>query len=98
MKIEFENHALERILTDQAYKMSLPFEVIKGARNRLIQIEASTSESDLRGHRGLRYKILKGDKNETRSIRINDKYRIFFTIAGEGANAIATVTFIGDPH
>ena len=98
MKVEFANDDLARICTDQAHKTGLPFVAIKAARNTLLKLEAATYERDLTKIGGLDYKIRKGGSNETRSIRVNGKYRIFFTVAGEGACAVATVTFIGDPH
>lgn len=98
MKIEFANDGLARILTDEAHKMGLPFAVIKAARRTLLKLEAATYERDLFAIGGLDYKIRKGGDNETRQVRVNAQYRIFFTVAGEGSNAIAKITYIGDPH
>ncbi len=98
MKVEFENDDLARICTDQAHKMGLPFSVIKAARRTLLKIEAATYERDLFKIGGLDYKKRKGANNDTRQVRINGQYRIFFTVSGEGTGAIATITFIGDPH
>ena len=98
MKIEFANNSIARILTDKAHKMGLPFAVINAARRTLIKLEAASNERDLFAIGGLDYKIRKGGNNEIRQVRVNDQYRIFFTIAGEGSNLVATITFIGDPH
>lgn len=98
MKIEFANDDLARILTNKAHKMGLPFAVIKSTRNTLIKLESATCEQDLFAIGGLDYKIRKGGNNDTRQVRANIQYRIFFTIAGEGSNLVATITFIGDPH
>jgi len=98
MKIEFANDDLARILTDEAHKMGLPFAVIKAARRTLIKLEAATYERDLFAIGGLDYKIRKGGNNETRQVRVNVQYRIFFTVDGEGSNAVATITYVGDPH
>ncbi|MCC6863400.1 MAG: type II toxin-antitoxin system RelE/ParE family toxin [Rhodobacteraceae bacterium] len=97
MKVEFENDDLARICSDNAHKMGLPVAVILAARKTLLKLEAATYERDLMKIGGLGYKIRKGG-GEVRSIRINDQYRIFFTVAGNGPGAIATVIFIGDPH
>ncbi len=78
--------------------MGLPFSVIKAARRTLLKIEAATYERDLFKIGGLDYKKRKGANNDTRQVRINGQYRIFFTVSGEGTGAIATITFIGDPH
>lgn len=98
MRVEFANDDLARICTDDAHKMGLPFVVIKSARKKLIQLEAARDERDLINIRGLDYKKRKGTSDETRSIRINDQYRIFFTLSDTGSITVATVTFIGDPH
>lgn len=78
--------------------MGLPVAVIKAARKTLLKLEAATYESDLFNIGGLDYKIRRGDGDETRQVRVNKQYRIFFTVSGEGASAVATITFIGDPH
>ena len=98
MKVEFSSEDLSRICSDSAHKMGLPFAVILAARRTLLKLEAATYERDLTKIGGLDYKIRKGGNDETRSIRINGQYRIFFTVAGDGAGAVATITFIGDPH
>ena len=98
MKVEFANDDLARICTDQAHRMGLPFVVIKSARNKLVQLEAAADERDLIRIRGLDYKTRKGGDNETRSIRVNGQYRIFFTLSSTGSITVATITFIGDPH
>lgn len=78
--------------------MGLPVSAIKASRKTLLKLEAATYESDLFSIGSLRYKRLKGDKNGTRQVRVNDQYRIWFTVSGDGASAVATVTLIGDPH
>lgn len=98
MKVEFAKDDLARICTDKAHKMGLPFAVIKAARRTLLKLEAAKDESDLFEIGGLDYKKRKGENHDTRQIRVNDQYRIFFTLTGEGSNAVATITFIGDPH
>ena len=98
MEVRFANDDLARICTDEAHKMGLPVAVIKAARKTLLKLEAATYEHDLFQIGGLDYKKRKNDKNDTRQVRVNDQYRIFFTVSGQGASAIATVTFIGDPH
>lgn len=98
MKVEFANAALARICTDEAHKMGLPVAVIVAARRRLVQIEAALDERDLRNLKSLNYKKRKGGSDETRSIRVNDQYRIFFTISDSGSVTVATITEIGDPH
>ncbi len=77
--------------------MGLPFAVIKGARNKLLQLEAAADEKDLRELKGLKYKKLMGNREGQRSIRVNDQYRIVFTIS-DGSKPVITVFEIGDTH
>lgn len=98
MEVRFANDDLARICTDEAHKLGLPIVVIKAARRTLLKLEWATFERDLYTIGGLDYKFRKGDENETRQVRVNKQYRIFFTVSGEGTKAIATVTYIGDPH
>ena len=98
MEVKFANDDLARICTDEAHEMGLPVAVIKAARKTLLKLEAATYESDLFNIGGLDYKIRRGGDNETRQVRVNRQYRIFFTVSGDGTSAVATVTFIGDPH
>ena len=87
-----------RICTDEAHKLGLPFAVIKTARNRIIQLEAATDERDLRNLKSLNYKKLQGDKEDLRQIRINDQYRIVFSLSGDEKPPVITITEIGDTH
>jgi proteic killer suppression protein len=98
MEVKFASDDLARICTDEAHKLGLPVSVIKAARKTLLKLEAATFESDLFCLGGLDYKIRKGSDDDTRQVRVNKQYRIFFTVSGEGSSAVATVTYIGDPH
>ncbi|MEC5292779.1 type II toxin-antitoxin system RelE/ParE family toxin [Aurantimonas sp. C2-6-R+9] len=98
MRIEFADRGLARICTDEAHKLGLPFAVIKAARNRIVQLEAAIDERDLRNLKSLNYKKLQGDKDGRRQIRINDQYRIVFTISNDERPPVITITEIGDTH
>ena len=98
MRIEFADKNLARICTDEAHKLGLPFAVIKTARNRIVQLEAASDERDLRNLKSLNYKKLQGDREGLRQIRINDQYRIVFTISNDERPPVITITDIGDTH
>ena len=98
MKIEFATDDLARICTDDAHRMGLPIAVIKAARRRLLQMEAARDERDLRSLKGLNYKKRKGNPTDQRSIRVNDQYRILFTLSGGDNSYVITITDICDPH
>lgn len=98
MRIEFADDALSRICTDEAHKLGLPFAVIKAARRKLIQLEAALDERDLRNLKSLNYKKLNGDREGQRSIRVNDQYRIVFTLSDGERPPVICVLEIGDTH
>jgi proteic killer suppression protein len=98
MRIEFADEDLERICTDDAHRMGLPFAVIKAARHKLIQMESAADERDLRNLKSLNYKKLQGQREGQRSIRINDQYRIVFTVSDGGGSSVLTIIEIGDTH
>ena len=98
MRIEFANDDLARIYTDEAHRMGLPFAVIKAARRKLIQLEAARDERDLRNLKGLNYKKLQGEREGQRQIRVNDQYRIVFTLSEEQRTPVITIIEIGDTH
>lgn len=98
MKIEFADDDLAQICTDQAFRLGLPVSVIKMARFRLIQLEAARDERDLRNLKGLHYKKGKGERDGTRSVRINGQYRIVFTLLESENPPIIRIIYIGDTH
>lgn len=98
MKVEFADDGLSQICTDQAYRLGLPVAVIRTARTRIIQLEAARDERDLRNLKGLHYKKGKGERAGERSVRINDQYRIVFTLSDDEQPPIIRITEIGDTH
>jgi proteic killer suppression protein len=98
MKIEFGDRRLALIRTEKAHELGLPFAVIKSCREKLTFIESAPDERSLRNWRSLRYKKLEGDQDERRTIRINDQYRIVFTINTDDNPPVLTVLEIGDTH
>jgi toxin HigB-1 len=98
MKIIFAEKRLEAIRTERAHTLGLPFSVIMSCRDKLAFIEAAPDERSLRNWKSLRFKKLEGDKNERCTIRINDQFRIVFTIQNEFVPPIFTILEIGDTH
>ncbi len=98
MRVMFANDDLARILTDEAHRMRLPFAVIKMARARLVQLEAARDERDLRMLKSLNYKKKQASPEGRRSIRINDQYRIEFTLSEIVNPPVITIAEIGDTH
>jgi proteic killer suppression protein len=98
MKIEFHDERLALIRTDRAHELGLPFGVIKSCREKLLLIEAAPDERTLRNWKSLNYKKLEGVKDDRRQIRINQQYRIVFTITNSTLPPVVTILEIGDTH
>jgi len=98
MKIEFEDSQLALIRTDRAFETKLPFGVIKSCRDKLVVLEAAPDERTLRNWKSLRYEKLRGDRGGQRSIRINDQYRLIFTLDGSQSPPIINILEVSDYH
>lgn len=97
MKVRFAHKKDALIETDRAHVTGLPVEVIASVRTKLQFIRNAKDERDLRAWASLHFKRLKGNSGEC-SIRLNDKYRMHFTIDDDASPTEIEVTFIGDPH
>ncbi|MDR1782765.1 MAG: type II toxin-antitoxin system RelE/ParE family toxin [Dysgonamonadaceae bacterium] len=66
-------------------------EVVRKYKNCInILIDARNIEA-LFVQNSLRYEVLKGDKAGISSIRVNDQYRIEFTVTRKGVESVVTV-------
>ena len=98
MDVEFANDKLAAIETDEAAMTGLPVPVIRSARRKLAVLRAATDDRTLRNWKSLHYEKLKGDRAGQRSIRVNDKYRIVFTLDNDATPKRATILAIEDYH
>lgn len=76
MRIEFEDERLAIIRTPKAHRLGLPVAVIRSCRDKLLVIEAATTEQTLKNMRSLDYK--KWKSSDEMQIRLNDQYRMRF--------------------
>lgn len=97
MKIVFADRRLALIRTDRAHELGLPFGVIKAAREKLNFLAEAPDERTIRNWKSLNYKRREG-KDDQRQVRINEQYRIIFTIDNESVPPVITILEIGDPH
>lgn len=98
MEIVFADPSLGLIETDEAGQTKLPVPVIKSARRKLTVLRAAPDDRSLRNWKSLRYEKLKGDRAGQRSIRVNDQYRIVFTLDDDAQPPIVTIIAIEDYH
>ncbi|RYY46949.1 MAG: type II toxin-antitoxin system RelE/ParE family toxin [Sphingomonadales bacterium] len=66
----------------------LPPDIQQTARRKLRQLNRVRQPLELREPRGNRFEELKGDRNGTYSIRINDQWRITFRWSDGGADHV----------
>lgn len=80
MQIEFADKKLALVETVDVPKTKLPISVIESMRNKLQFLRNVPDERSLRNWRSLHYERMEG---EERSIRLNDQFRLIFTIDTE---------------
>lgn len=97
MKIVFGEKRLALIHTDRAHELGLPFGVIKGAREKLNFLAEAPDERTIRNWKSLNFKRREGADDQCQ-IRINDQYRIIFTMDTGCVPPVITILEIGDPH
>src|SRR5438309_2684875 len=98
MDIEFGDKSLSLLETDKAAQTRLPISVINSLRQKLIVIRAAPDERTLRNWKSLHYEKLKGDRSDQRSIRINNQWRLVFTINTECRPNKIKVISVEDYH
>ncbi len=77
MEIEFRDKTLALVETDRAASIRLPVSVINSMRRKLAVIRAAPDERTLRNWKSLHYEKLGSGE---RSIRLNQQFRVVFTL------------------
>ena len=93
MDIEFRDKTLALVLTDRAAETRLPIAVITSLRKKLAIISAAPDERTLRNWKSLHYEKM---ANDERSIRLNDQYRLIFTLNTECRPNKVTILSVWD--
>ena len=98
MQVEFKDKRLALIETTEAAQTRLPISVINSCRDKLHGIRNAPDERYLRNWRSLHYEKLHGDREGQRSIRLNDQFRLVFTLNTDCSPPMVTVLAIEDYH
>jgi proteic killer suppression protein len=98
MNVVFADPDLALVETDEAGKTRLPVPVIKSARRKLTVLRAAIDDRSLRNWKSLHYEKLKGDRDGQRSIRLNDQFRMVFTLDETTTPQTITIVAIEDYH
>lgn len=98
MLLRHADRKLQRLEEDPSYNAGLAENVVTAYRRRLQAIRSVVNENDLRGLKSLHFEKLKGDRKDRYSMRINDQFRLVFTIEkGKQGNTLV-ILGIEDYH
>lgn len=98
MDVFFSDPKVAAIEAADASQTKLPIPVIKSARRKLTVLRAAPDERTLRDWKSLHYEKLQGDMEGYRSIRVNDKYRMVFSIDTTTQPNAVTIISVEDYH
>lgn len=97
MKIYFNNKYLEELAQSMPKgKMRYSLEVITMYRKKLVILGNVRNSSELRMFKSLHFERLTGDKLGLYSIRVNEKYRLEFSLDKKGDMVIEEIVIIED--
>ena len=94
MIVTFDKEYLEELYTkgkSNDKKHRFQPEVIKQYKKRIDTLKSAKRVEELFVFNSLNYEVLKGDKDGISSIRVNDKYRIEFTVSNNDAETIVYI-------
>ena len=88
----FADAETERLFT-MGTSRRLPADILRRAAQRLWQLDAATTLSDLMQPRSNRLEALKRDRAGQHSVRINDQWRVCFRFEGGDAFDVEIVDY-----
>lgn len=97
MEVEFQDARLALVESERAAECRLSIDLVKAIRKKLGLIRAAPDERTLRNWKSLHYEKLQRP-GEQRSIRLNDQWRLVFTIDTTSRPNRVTVTGVEDYH
>ena len=98
MEIEFQDKTLALLLTERAAESRLPISVIKSFRNKYSVIQSAPDERTLRNWKSLHFEKLKGSMDGRYSIRLNDQWRLVFSLTNDCGYSKVIMLGIEDYH
>jgi toxin HigB-1 len=98
MDVEFADKKLKELVVDEGSSGAYPADVLKAFRKKVQFIRAAVDERDLYAMKSLRFKKLKGDRSDDRSMRLNDQWRLILRIKAGKSKNTAVIHAIEDYH
>lgn len=98
MDVVFEDSGLADVDSDPSRSAGLGQGVDKKFRQRMQLIRAARDERDFYAMKSLHFEKLEGSKEDDRSMRLNDQWRLIIRFQGEAPNKSVVVVGIKDYH
>lgn len=98
MEIAFADDELRRLEVDPKFNAGFAEAIVRGFRKALNFIRRCRDERDFRQMRSMTYEKLKGNRKHQHSVRINDQWRLIFTIKKAQPTNVIVVVAIEDYH
>ncbi len=97
MKVTFEKKYLKELFeigrcSDKKHRFQP--QIIRNYRKRIEQLQSAPTPETLYQFRSLRFESLKGEKSGLYSIRVNDQYRIEFSLNSDQDQSLLTICSI----
>lgn len=97
MKVHYKERYLEELYetgqtTDKKHRFQP--EIVEKYQERIRAMYAASHVGALLRRRSFHFKYLQGDKKGQCSIRVDDKYRIIFTVSTEETQPVTTICYI----
>lgn len=98
MEVEYSDGCLEQLETDPNFTGGWPPAIVKAFRKRLNFIRQAKDERDLYAWKSLHLEKLKGERSDEYSLRLNDQWRLTFTLKTQASQKVMIVNAIEDYH
>lgn len=98
MDIEFADDDLRRLEVDPGFNAGFAEAIVRGYRKAINFIRSSHDEREFRQMRSMNFEKLKGKRSHQHSVRINDQWRLIFTIKKARPANVIVVVAIEDYH
>ena len=98
MNLTYKHDWLEDLATNPELKTAFNKAVVRAYRLLVTRIVAATDERDLRRIAGYEFKEGKGKRKGTYTMRLNDQFRVRFTITPGTPKNTINIIDVGDFH
>ena len=100
MRFEFKNKKLEQLYTEEKNAHKYPAEVVDNFFDVMTTLESMPDEQTLYQVKSLRFEKLQGQRGKQgqRSVRLNDQWRLIFTIEEDENGKFLSLIEIVDYH